>query len=765
MISHDLAFENLATAPVKQSDVIVVKQLDSDEGYVDSTPSWSSSGVLMDVKIDAVGEMLGTVTKKAVVNLIGIIDGVQAKDIFQIRLGLRDGETFNYISQGFFIVDSVDYNYDAGKTIVTMYDHMWTASRSLFKDTVVGSAITYPATVQDIATYMAALLGLNLSGDFASLPNSQFEVIEDLYTPISNATLQNVIQDIAGATGTTARVHDSTLEFSQYEVSDENLDSNTLKTLKIGDTYGPVTSVVLGRVPQNDNIAIYSVAPFTDTATASASTDLLTITGHNMSNGNMVRFVSTGTLPAPLQANINYYVASATADTFRLAPTYADGVAGTNLIDLTTDGTGTITIPTLPTKEIQINNNQILDDDRQELLPALYNTLSGIDWSDVNAESIGLGWHEVGDVIQFTQGSKTVRGFLNELHIVLAGSIKETMVSKIPDVAAINYQAAGGILKTLYNTEIKVDKQDNTITSIVSRQDTLDNDISENFTRITQDVDDVILTIQKSGGGNLLLNSVGFAKEQTDDADGTSYGKLISWDYPTDYAVADHGTITSYDSSESQNYGGTSGHVVQMSNDFLAGEIISMKQRVNVAVNTPMSFALRVYNGMGKGDVTISLTNDNDTITQVIDDSRAYVWEEIKIEGLTSTMSWLDITITATAEKFMFTDLRLLYGTTMQGWVQSNAEILSANVQFTKDGMRIFDESHDTETRVTYNEFSTRRRSDGVVLFEADDTGVITNDLKIKGSTTYERDGVAVIKQITIAASNPRGGVAFIRVT
>lgn len=771
MITHTLAFENLAKAPVKQTNVIVARQLLGETDYTDDTPIWTSSDSLMQVKIDAVGEMLGTATKKATVTLIGIIDNIVVKDIYQIRLGIYNADPsvsgYTYISEGFFIVDTIDYNYDAGSTVVTMYDHMWTAGHSLYTDTVVTGALEYPVTVQDMAEYVSTLLGLTLDAGFSSLPNSQFEITEDLYSGISGATMQNVIQDIAGATGTTARISDTTLTFSQYSVNSENLNSDSLKTLKIGDTYGPITSVVLGRVPQNDNIAVFSVAPFTDTITAvNTTTNLLTITAHAMADGNMVRVASTGTLPAPLQADTNYYVyTDGETDTFALAPTYNDAIAGTNLIDLTTAGTGTITIPSLTTREIQINNNQILDDNRQDLLPPLYNELSGIDWTDVKSDTIGLGWHEVGDVIQFTQGSKTVKAFLNEIHVTLAGSIKETLISTIPDVAAINYQTAGGILKTLYNTEIKVDKQAQEIVSVVSQQTEFEGETQENFTQLTQNVNDVTLTIQKAGGGNLLTNSVGFAKEQTTDADDVSYGKLVGWEYEPGYTVAGNGTITSYDSSDSQNNGGISGRVIQMSTDYLSDEYVTLKQRVNVAVGTPLSFGLRFNKLANKGWALISVENDNDFYYLYVDEVENYVWEEIVHENFVTTMPWLDVTVEASAENFMFTDLRLMYGTTMQNWVQSNSEILSANVQFTKDGMRIFDESHDTETQVTYNEFSTRRRSDGMVLFEADDSGVVTNDLKIRGSTSYERDGETIIKQITIPSSNPRGGIAFIRVS
>lgn len=96
--------------------------------------------------------------------------------------------------------------------------------------------------------------------------------------------------------------------------------------------------------------------------------------------------------------------------------------------------------------------------------------------------------------------------------------------------------------------------------------------------------------------------------------------------------------------------------------------------------------------------------------------------------------------------------------------MQANGEILSANVQFTTDGVRVFDSSHDTETRMTYNEFSTRRKTDGVILFEADDLGILTNNLTIKGRTSYVSGPDVIIKQLTVGKSNPKSGLAFIKV-
>lgn len=788
MIQHNARFEELAIAPIKQVDVTVVRRSIDEEGDAtdDPTVMWNSGDILMEVSLDAVGEMLGSSTKKSTVKLLGIVDTARVGDILQVRAGLYDtvASAWNTVSLGHFVIDSIDYDYEARSTTIVMYDHMWRAANLLYDESVSVDLLQFPMTVQAMAEIVCEVLNIKLDSNFSALPNSQYEIQEDLYSNISGTTLQNVISEIAGATGTTARITDLTLEFVPYEVSDENLNSNELKTLKIGETYGPVTSVVLGRLPQNDNIAIVATSPAEGTITSvDTSSNLFTLADHSMADGNMIRFTSTGTLPSPLDADTNYYVfTNGQANTFAVATTYDDAVNGVNLVDLTSSGSGVLSIARLQTREIAINNNEILDDEREILLPPLYNALSGIDWTEVEAETVGLGWHQVADVINFTQGGLTVRAFLSEVHLTLIGSIKEQLISIVPDTASINYAAAGGIQKTIYNTEIKVDKQAQEITSVVSRQDTIEEEVNNQFTEIHQDVDDVLITIQRAGGGNLLYNSVGFAKETYRDNDDMSYDKLLYWTYPDPYSITANGRATSYSSSESQAAGGISGQVIELS-----GSDMFIAQRVTVGAGVPMTFALAAKNVVGTGSALVTIGNDIDRWKMEIDDLQTYNWEEFKsvtpvdalgdplaldefgdpvtVETFESSMPWLDVKIQVTnAQRMQLTDIRLMYGSTTQGWVQANGEILSANVQFTTEGVRVFDSAHDTETRMTYNEFSTRRKSDNAILFEADDLGVTTNNLAIKGRTSYIREDQVIVKQITVGTDNPKSGLAFIKV-
>lgn len=62
---------------------------------------------------------------------------------------------------------------------------------------------------------------------------------------------------------------------------------------------------------------------------------------HGLTSGVPVRFQSTGTLPNPISQNFIYYANVIGPTEFRLALTQADAVAGTNLVNINTPGTGT----------------------------------------------------------------------------------------------------------------------------------------------------------------------------------------------------------------------------------------------------------------------------------------------------------------------------------------------------------------------------------------------------------------------------------------
>jgi hypothetical protein len=88
-----------------------------------------------------------------------------------------------------------------------------------------------------------------------------------------------------------------------------------------------------------------------DTFTADAGTDICTHTStanypSNILTGTRVRLTTTTTLPAGLALATDYYVIRLSDTTFKLATSYANAIAGTQ-IDITSAGTGTHTMSRL----------------------------------------------------------------------------------------------------------------------------------------------------------------------------------------------------------------------------------------------------------------------------------------------------------------------------------------------------------------------------------------------------------------------------------
>jgi hypothetical protein len=61
----------------------------------------------------------------------------------------------------------------------------------------------------------------------------------------------------------------------------------------------------------------------------SANPGVVSLTGHGLSTGACIELTTTGTLPTNLSANTNYYVIYVGVDSFRLATSAANAIAGT----------------------------------------------------------------------------------------------------------------------------------------------------------------------------------------------------------------------------------------------------------------------------------------------------------------------------------------------------------------------------------------------------------------------------------------------------
>ncbi len=186
------------------------------------------------------------------------------------------------------------------------------------------------------------------------------------------------------------------------------------------------------------------------------------------------------------------------------------------------------------TNELKIENNLIVDGDREAYITDTFNALKGIKYFPFEAKTTGLGYLEVGDVIKVTDKTPTEHTVLiTDVEFNLTGGLNEVIKGQSPDKTTTNYEVAGIIGKRIKNTEIIVNKQEGEILSLVddttqirqtaeaislTAQTALNNSETnaENIEGLQSDVttlearaDGLDIAVTQTGGSNLLKNSSG----------------------------------------------------------------------------------------------------------------------------------------------------------------------------------------------------------------------------------------------------------------
>ena len=217
---------------------------------------YMSSGAIIDCKLEAGGLFLGTAMKKAVIRLLGTDYDLKNKE-FKLSSSIKDvlSSEWDDVTLGVFSVVTQTADFDKGITTIELYDQMYLASNLKYSL----SDSDFPIQVKNLALKIATLIGVDLS-DMSKLPNSDYSITTNLWSKINGFTIRNVIDEIAKTTGTTARISNDTLSFVDYTAPIMTLKSSNLKTFKSGKRFGEVNSVVLSRMPQNDNVALVDEA-------------------------------------------------------------------------------------------------------------------------------------------------------------------------------------------------------------------------------------------------------------------------------------------------------------------------------------------------------------------------------------------------------------------------------------------------------------------------------------------------------------------------
>ena len=558
--------ENFKTA-MKQSIKEIQAYIDYDENTI------RDSDDLLNFKVSCDSGLCKTAMRKLEAKYLGNHNllGKWVKVGFGVRL--PDGE-FEYLNYGSFLVTEQTVTKDTETTDIVAYDKMVSAMTQY--DAKLLADIEYPLRLIDYTRVLCEACGLELGGgmfgyNFWNISkqkiasNVTYNSATGVYTATDNDTrtplgykLQqcvdttyientNVLRQI-GNTGvytfTTTRVANAThirianngtnREFSIYypisndiaigetftvalEIIDATIGASKFKNVMLYKGVG-----VLGYMPYNpmndwqvtqelwENIEGITYRDiFVQIAQATGSTCIihddkvyfksLTDTGESLTYDNLFKL--------KLEAQygeINSVVLSRT--------TSEDNIYLRNEASITTNGL----------TEFKIENNEIIDKDRDNAITPIFNVLNGVSYYPFEATTEGLGWYEIADNLTIINDlGEEFKTSLFNYTITIDGSVKETLKTTAENKTQTQYQYATTIAKRVKNTEVIVNKQDQYIKQIVSDIE----GVNEKYTSIFQDIENIIANVQNSGGSNLIKNSVMFAYE----GDANNVEKVANW--------------------------------------------------------------------------------------------------------------------------------------------------------------------------------------------------------------------------------------------
>ncbi len=332
------------------------------------------------------------------------------------------------------------------------------------------------------------------------------------------------------------------------------------------------------------------------------------------------------------------------------------------------------------TTEFKISNNEIIDKDRETAIIPIFNNLNGIKYYPFEADTEGLGWYEIGDKITIMNNlGELFETIIFNYSVSVDGSIKEKLYSRALNKTETKYQFAGTINQRIKKTEIEVDKQKNTITSLVSDMYDEDGVVNENYTKIYQDLTNIVNSVQQSGGGNLAINSVMFG-----------YTTNGSTKVPTGWTISGSGTLDIQSSPEALS-NGISGNVFTL-NDKTAKQRIYVKPddpSISEALKTYYTFSCKIKKG-SVGSCYVKISNANESRTIPLDVGVSSFYGEYELKELLPTTGYYDLEFYGSAgSDATFTDVMFAVGKYKSQWQQANGETMNTQVNISVDGVLV----------------------------------------------------------------------------
>lgn len=361
---------------------------------------------------------------------------------------------------------------------------------------------------------------------------------------------------------------------------------------------------------------------------------------------------------------------------------------------------------------IRIDNNQIMDKNREDFIVNIFNKIDGLEYYVFEFTSFGFGYFEFGDIVTLKNlKGESFKTILFNIVENIDSGIKGKSYTEETNYSETKYEYATSIEKRLTNTEIICNKQDNQIKMIIEQQGETENKVNS----ISMDLESTELRIQNTENEtNEQIESLKQTIEGLSNNLSSSGG-----DNMLAYASENFdGNIEEYADTEIKNNSvsglgykikvGTAKQTIQVKNGIYTISFL-YKKLVNLAVGK-----IRI------NEETWELENTNGEFKE----------KEFTIEVTSNTIEFS--IYSDTEDAFILTDLMCNIGNVKQTWSQNANETITDTVQIGK-GITVKSSTKNTELKADADGVRINNTNTKETVAEFTDKGMETEEMVVRG--------------------------------
>lgn len=192
------------------------------------------------------GELFKTIMQQIEITVKNASE-IKGKNI-NFQYGIQVNNQFEYVDIGEYYIKDVEDDKNKEELTVTGYDKMLNFMKAFKQSELL---LEYPCEIGQLVSRMGEVCGVELySTDFY---NSDLIIDEDFFTA-QELTYRDVLEKVAQTTLTTIFIKENKLYLCKIGESVQTLDISFLSELVVGEKFGPVNALVLGRGAVEDNI-------------------------------------------------------------------------------------------------------------------------------------------------------------------------------------------------------------------------------------------------------------------------------------------------------------------------------------------------------------------------------------------------------------------------------------------------------------------------------------------------------------------------------